>query len=130
MNIIRKIQIFKNNLKRKKDEKLINFAINIRDYYISKCCSTLEYNDKVKEVTKEIDLIGITQLKIKGNEYWITSQRPGILIGRRGTNIDSLSDYIRNHLNKKAKIKINEDKIIWHLYPQIAEYYDDMCDFE
>ena len=78
----------------------------------------------------DIDLLKITKVVRHPNKITITLSRPGLLIGRRGENIDKLTAFISKHLNKPITIDIIEDHVIQCLYPYDAmEYADDGMDF-
>ena len=69
------------------------------------------------QTRKEIQILGITRIVLTSdNEIEIHLDRPGLLIGKKGEQIDALSEY----LNKKYginKIQIREDNLFMYLIP-------------
>ncbi len=94
----------------------------------------LENNNHDYEKTeKQILGIGITKLEVVGcskdGEQWyeatITTNRPGLLIGRRGTTVDALIKYLRERHGEKFQltIKEDEDNLHYHLVPIHPDFY-------
>jgi hypothetical protein len=75
-----------------------------------------------KKTHEEIFSLQITQIKLNDNTISITLSRPGLIIGRRGENLDMLQRYLTQQLKFYHKIEIVEDKILSYLYP--CEPYD------
>lgn len=72
-------------------EEVKHISIHIEDFL-------LEYNDMVIDKTKDlITMMGITNmiLEVDKNTLHIVLKRPGILIGKCGVLINSLSDYLK-----------------------------------
>jgi ribosomal protein S3 len=79
-------------------------------YYLDKYA--IESRDlQYKNAQEEVRALGLTQISVKGNELCITLSRPGILIGRKGENIDKFERYM-NDKGGFTKIKIVEDRVI------------------
>ena len=106
--------------KQKKETELQMLAIAIGQYYLD-----LSKGDYAKAI-KDINQLGITKLDIKNNKFYITLSRPGILIGRRGHNIDALQSYLSLNRNKEIKIHIIEEKITPWLIPYEPYSEDDI----
>lgn len=66
----------------------------ILDYYVRK--NSFNY----AAANKEMSSLAITDIRTDGDTVEIYTGRPGLLIGRKGANIDSLT----NFLGKKVKI--------------------------
>jgi len=107
----------KNILSRKKDKKLRAIAIKIGEFYLEKNKDT-DTLKNFNKATEEIYSLGITQLILKRNKIIITLQRPGVLIGKRGENIDSLSKFLN------MEIDIKEDNIISWILPIYMDSFD------
>lgn len=86
-----------------------------------------------------IEMLKIHGLEMKGNVLWITLGRPGLLIGKRGENIDALLKYMQNDSDLKdmkiEKINVNESIDLSALFSYEALYadysneqYDDLDD--
>lgn len=118
--MIKKIieRFFKKNLYLKEQE----IARYISDYYVEK--NKLDCDMAIKE----INMLGITHIKFQYKNIYITLMRPGLLIGRRGINIDNLTVFLSNKLHTKINVKIIEDKVLPHLIPftpyQDGELFD------
>ena len=108
--------IFK-ELKRKKESKNREIARLIGEYYLGKNAGNY------KNTEEEIRSLSITQIKNTGNTIIITLQRPGLLIGRRGDNIEALQKFMLYKTNY-SKINIEEDKIISWLVPYDYSGYE------
>ena len=91
----------------------------------------LQLNDcDYKKAIADITNLCITKVEWKGNTVHITLSRPGLLIGRRGENIDKLLEYIMKMTeNKGIIIDIIEDQIIGWLIPYDAMEYADTGDY-
>jgi len=74
-----------------------------------------------KKTNEEISELKITRIDYNFKTLNITTGRPGLIIGRRGENIDKLREYLSN-LVGHFELKIIEDKVIPNLYPY--ESYD------
>ena len=70
-----------------------------------------------------------------GNVLWITCGRPGILIGKRGENIDALLKYLRGDSDLKEmkieKINLKESRELNALFSYETLYtdYGENCQF-
>ncbi len=114
---------FKYELKHGKVNKLRDLATYIGSFYLS-LQKGLDESDYQKARDQVSDL-GISNLNIQGNKISITLMRPGLLIGRKGENIDQLQKYLNAQYKKNMKIKIIEERILEHLFPY---HYDDCID--
>tara|TARA_R110000868_G_scaffold371774_1_gene635528 strand:- start:435 stop:755 length:321 start_codon:yes stop_codon:yes gene_type:complete len=85
----------------------------ITDYFFKK------NNGDYEKTKKEIESISIQDIEIDGNQLIIHTARPGLLIGKRGSNIDALSMF----LGMKVRI---EESFSWtdQLIPVDAMEYD------
>jgi len=104
---------------------LKNIAIQIGEYYLQR------HNGSHELACDEIKLLGVVGLTLRKTLYGYTLEitliRPGILIGRRGENIEKLKDFLSTVFSKRIAIKIIEDKIIQHIFPYDASdnYFDE-----
>lgn len=112
-NILRKIR-------NKKEKESRHIARIIGEYYLNK-----NIFDYIK-TQEEIRTLCITQVEHKGDTVFITLQRPGILIGERGNNLDQLQKFISSK-TKYLKVDIKEDNIISWIIPY--DYSDWQNDF-
>ncbi len=64
----------------------------------------------------------------------ITTERPGVIIGQYGKDIDALTQYLCDRLGKPFKIRLIEKKDLQWLYPiDCNDYFSDddaYCDFD
>jgi ribosomal protein S3 len=109
INIIKKLlnKRYINNQK-----KLQNIAMTIGCYYLSKYFNVKTRQEMFRKAIIEIKDLGITDLKLKGNILIITLTHPGLLIGRRGENINALEKELKDY-----KIEIKENMLLGWLYP-------------
>jgi len=105
-------------LNRKEEMKNRAIAQCIGEYYLDK------NNGDYKKTQEDIRILGITEINHKGDTIIITLQRCGILIGRRGENIDALQKFLATK-TKYTKLNIQEDKIISWLIPYDYSDYED-----
>jgi len=121
------MNIVKMFFKRRDEQKLkelIAVARIIQDFYLDKY-KDLDMETMYNNARHDILSLGITQIKTKGNTIIFVLQRPGLLIGRHGTNIDLLQKFI-SEKTKYLKILIEEDKIMGWLIPYTPETDYDM----
>ena len=119
--LLRKIKNIFRELKRKTEIENRNIAQYIGKYYLEK------NKNNYKQTEEDIRNLGITQIEHKKDTIIITLQRCGILIGRRGENIDKLQQFLFQK-TKYTKLNIKEDKIISWLIP--FDYTEDYLDEE
>ena len=105
-------------LNRKEEMENRVIAQCIGEYYLEK--NNFDY----KKTEEDVSLLGITQIEHKLDTIIITLQRCGILIGRRGENIDKLQKFLASK-TKYTKLDIKEDKIISWLIPYDYSDYSD-----
>ena len=74
-----------------------------------------------KKAMEEITELGITQVDVIKNKISIRLTRPGLLIGRRGANIDNLRIFLETQLKRGITIEIIEDRVISNLIPYSNE---------
>jgi len=67
---------------------------------------------------KELTDLRITKLEINANALCITTERVGMLVGRRGSNIDALSKFIQNQMQMKVRIIEDTDCLYDALIPR------------
>jgi hypothetical protein len=72
------------------------------------------------ETADEIDALRIKEIVLEGNVVHIHTLRPGLLIGRRGTNIDALVKF----LERDVKVHEVQDDILNWLIPNPPEPLD------
>ena len=101
----------------KKERKIQNIAQLIGFYYVN--LAELSGLDKMKydKAREDVSSLGVTKIDFSGSIISITLTRPGLLIGRRGINIDNLTEYLSKELKHKISINIIEDKITGWLIP-------------
>lgn len=80
-------------------EEVKDVASRIGQFYLEK-----NHGD-YKAAEKEITDLRISEITVVNNIASITTARPGLLIGKKGTNIDALNKYLQ------AEIRIIEDKV-------------------
>lgn len=78
-------------------------------------CSRL--NNDLREVERTINMMMIKRVWYSRGYLWIESSRPGLIIGKRGEQIDALSKYISEHWRyflpfKGIKLK-EENELSW-----------------
>jgi len=91
-------------------------------------------DDTVKKTIKmyyddnglSLDLLGIRDIhsENKKDQVLITIEleRPGILIGKGGQNIDNLNKYLKDFLEKDISINIKESKFWWPDFTNMRKY--------
>jgi predicted metal-dependent RNase len=81
---------------------------------------------RVKAARANLEKVKITNIEFDGEDIVITTARPGILIGKRGENLDALTKYLHEVTSFK-NLQIKEDRIQDYLY-----MFEDaaMCGFE
>lgn len=104
-------------ISKKKEREVQYVAETIGNFYLDK------NQGDYKKTANEIIQLGITKVDFRGIVVSVTLTRPGLLIGRRGENIDKLTAYLSDELNRKIELKIIEDRITGWLIPQ--EPYSD-----
>lgn len=92
-------------LKKEVQEEYFNCYNNTHKRIHDLKITRIEWNDATKEVA-------------------ITLHRPGVLIGRRGEDIEKLTKYLKRNVHDKVKIKVIEDHLENYLYPiDLSDYY-------
>ena len=111
---------WKNGFKwfRRKQIESREIARLIGEFYLNK------NKNNYKKTEEELRTLGVVQIQGKDNAVIITLQRPGLLIGRRGENIDQLQKFLSSK-TKYSKIDIKEDKVICWLIPYDYSDYQD-----
>jgi len=116
----RKISKFFRRVENKKVDKIRSVIYLFQEFYLNKHHST-DMEKMYEEAREEMSILGITAINITRKKLIIRLQRPGILIGRHGENIDALKKFLQDHEEKRALI-IEEEKILNILLPY---YYTD-----
>jgi ribosomal protein S3 len=93
-----------------------DFARMIGEFYL------IKNRGDYKKTSEEIATIQITGVDYNCRVLRIVTGRPGLIIGRRGENIDKLKEYVLKQIGEIFELKIIEDKVIPYLYPY--EPYD------
>ncbi len=101
--------------KEKKIRVLQDLAREIGFYQLSLEAGLQQHH--FQNVREFIVSMGISNLDIKGNIVTITLARPGLLIGRRGCNIDGLKKHLSNKYKKKITIRLKEEMVLQCLLP-------------
>lgn len=103
-------------MSKEKDELFLrDIAREIGYFYFRKYDSCTSVLEQVVETRKELDDTKITSIAFKEENILITTSRPGILIGRHGENIKSLTEYLRKRFTFN-QIGIVEETILKHMY--------------
>jgi hypothetical protein len=76
------------------------------------------------EACKSIQMMGIKDIGIVDEQIVIRLSRPGLLIGEKGLNLDSLVSHLSEGKDKRVKIKIVESRLDEFLYPYIYDEDD------
>jgi ribosomal protein S3 len=113
---------FKYDSSKKKISKLQQLASDIGDYYLS--IQEGVYKANYDKARFDIVSMGISNLDVKGNRVMIRLTRPGLLIGRKGSNIDAMKDFLSKKYKKNIVIDIEEDKVLQYLIPYSPEDCD------
>lgn len=101
-----------------KDERKLEIVTRIIGVYYCTKDGRSEFNQEdVNKACRDIRSLGISDLKFEGNTLTIKLTRPGLLIGKRGENIDKLKKYLSDKYEKDIKICIVEDTLLELLYP-------------
>lgn len=79
------------------DAVIREVAKNIGTFYLQK------NNGDYEKTEMELLHLLISKIEMKGSDVVITTARPGLLIGKRGTNIDALTKHL------KSEVRIIED---------------------
>jgi len=118
MKILKDIKNYFRELKRKEEYENRDIAQVIGAYYLEK------NNNNYYKTGEDIRNLGITQIEHKRDTIIITLQRVGLLIGRRGENIDKLQKFLVRE-TKYTKLNIKDDKTISWLIPIDYSDYND-----
>lgn len=117
-NLLKKIL---KTLNKKQEIENKEIAQHIGNYYLER------NNNDYLNTAEDIRNLGITRIDHTKDTIIITLQSCGLLIGRRGENIDKLLTYLISK-TKYSKIDIKEDKIIGWLLPY--DYSNDYLEDE
>lgn len=103
------------------DKKVKGVAKKIGEFFLQK------NNNDYERTADEITNLHITKLEDDGDKIRITLGRPGMLIGKRGEQVDKLISY----LGRKLHIIEDPDGLVDHIIPREplpCEEYDNMYD--
>lgn len=89
-------------------EEVKDVAEKIGLFYLKK------NNGNFSAAEDEIINLQIVEIEVNESEIIITASRVGLLIGRRGENLDALVA----HLQKKVKLREEENCLLRHLIPE------------
>lgn len=89
----------------------IDAAREIGRFYLDK------FQGNYEKAAEELLNVRITKVEIQGDKLCITASRVGLLIGRRGQNIDALSKWIEDKLHMKVHIYEDTDCLYDYLIP-------------
>jgi len=92
----------------------------IADFYLERH-KDKPIEEQYEQARQEIVSLGISGLAWKSNVITVTLSRPGLLIGRHGDNIKALEMFLKERLPFKH-LNIEEDTVLWSLYPHIPEH--------
>jgi ribosomal protein S3 len=93
----------------------VEIAYKIGYFYFNMNSGITNLIEQVKETTKDIDVLKITKIEFDGSNISITTQRPGLLIGRHGADIQALSEWLHKEFLFE-KILLVEERILGNLY--------------
>jgi hypothetical protein len=109
--------------KRKKETALRDVCCSIGYYFLSETNGGEDYYDSHRRISE----CHITGIELKGSTVTITTQRPGVIIGSKGSRIDALTKFLQESEKiigfKVDKIKLKEDRILSFLYPMDPSEY-------
>lgn len=102
--------------------KWYQFKRDLKSFFYPKTYMNSRYNKNARIITRVIAStladknttlasLQITDAKINGNVVTITLGRPGLLIGKAGTTIDTVADSLSMRFNKPIRIHIVESFI-------------------
>jgi ribosomal protein S3 len=91
-----------------KEEKILN-AIGY--FYLEEN----EYD--YKETSKNLKELSIHNITYENSRVNIYLERPGLMIGKKGENLEKLTGYISNYIKEKISITVMEMNINDHLIP-------------
>jgi hypothetical protein len=103
-----------------------NFIASQIGFYYFENSIGVNLNARINNTTLTIQSLGITNIAYENGIVTITLYRPGLLIGKAGRNIDSLTEYIKQHVDFDfTGIKLIENKLFSYLYTfQLGEEYE------
>ena len=119
-----KIKRWIKGFKRKQEERNRTACQMIGAFYLS-IYSNGNYQSPYVKATEDITQLGITKVVWSGHTIHITLSRPGLLIGRRGENINELQKWLSKMTESTITVDIIEDSIISWLIPYDPKEYDD-----
>lgn len=96
------------------NEKTRQIAEQIGEFFL------LENNKDYEKTANFLTRLNISRIDVLCSEVMIHLSRPGLLIGRRGENVEKLEKF----LDKKIRIIEDEDCLLNHLIPYNM---DDLC---
>lgn len=112
----------KKYFKNKKTEEIRKICYTIRDYHLEKhlekYIKTMSLKDATITARDEIIAYGITDVQENGGIVTITLTHSGLFIGRRGENIDAITEELKKIGLKE--IRLIEQQTMGFLLP----YYD------
>jgi ribosomal protein S3 len=118
MNLLQKFLKRNNDIQVNKNRDVARL---ISEFYLDKYINGTTREQMYEKARNEIQSLGITNVIINKDAVTITLSRCGLLIGRRGENIDKMQMFLSKELKRKISINIIEDRTIQCLMP----YYDD-----
>lgn len=104
----------------RKENKIRAIVYLMQEFYLKKYPST-DREETYKKAREEMSMLGIMAINITRKKLIIRLQRPGILIGRHGENLDALTKFLHDHEENRT-IYIEEERILNTLLPY---YYTD-----
>ena len=103
-------------------------VVSLIGYFFFENARGGDIKERVDSATKEINLLGITNVSLSGHCAVINLMRPGLLIGRHGEQIDRLTEYLcKTTKGEVNSISVWEEKKMKNIYDfQVAlEYVKD-----
>ncbi len=71
---------------------------------------------------KELSDLRLTKIEIQGDKLCITAGRVGMLIGKRGTNVDALSKHIADTMFMKVHVIEDTDCLYDYIIPRQGDF--------
>jgi predicted metal-dependent RNase len=107
------------------EHKTYEVSVQIGFFYFEKAEGE-DTRAKIDKAYKEIESLGITRIEVENDTATIYLSRPGLIIGRKGENIQKLLEFIQKRVSFEVKLNIKETKDVPGLF--CFSYIDDGID--
>lgn len=75
------------------------------------------YDERDPDVSDiEISQLGITNIKVTKRAIYITLERPGVLIGEKGSNLEAFQNYLKECQDIDLPVRIIESSIYSYIF--------------